>query len=95
MPIVGGGKNNQACQTAITPDGKFLYVPYAAAGTIAMLDTGTNQDVGNQVSVDYPVAIAVAPANTFAYAAGLTSSGNSEEGAVYVINVSAEAALSE
>jgi YVTN family beta-propeller protein len=90
MPIALGGNNNENGQSAITPDGKFLYVPYAFGNTIAMVDTSTNLPAGNQVSVPAPRAIAVAPANTFAYAVGNGSSGSSEEGEVYVINISPE-----
>ena len=90
MPIVAGGNNNEAGQSAITPDGQFLYVPYPNGNTVAMLDTGTNKAVGNQVSVSNPVAIAVAPTTSFAYAIGDYPTGNSEEGAIYVINISPE-----
>lgn len=86
MPVAGREMN--VGQTAITPDGKFLYQPFAGANTIVMLDTGTNQAVGNQVSVKSPVAIAVASTNTLAYAVGTYPSGNGDEGAVYVIDIS-------
>lgn len=89
MPIAEGGRNNEAAQTAITPDGKFLYVPYPNADTVAMVDTSTNQAAGSQVSVGGPQAIAVAPTNPFAYAIGGVDSGT-EEGLVYVINISPE-----
>jgi YVTN family beta-propeller protein len=82
MPIVEGGNNNYAGQTAITPDGEFLYVPYPDGDTVAMVDTATNKAVGSQVSVNYPIAIAVAPTTSFAYAIG--------NGVIYVINISPE-----
>jgi YVTN family beta-propeller protein len=90
MPIAEGGRNNYAGQPAITPDGEFLYVPYPNASTIAMLDTATNKVVGSQITGNSAIAIAVAPTTPFAYAIGDSSSGNSEEGALYVINISPE-----
>ena len=89
MPITQGGRNNAAGQTAITPDGQFLYVPYAAGNTVAMLNTVTNQAAGNQISINYPEAVAVAPTQPFAYALGAMP-GNGVEYAVYVINISPE-----
>jgi YVTN family beta-propeller protein len=85
MPIVAGGNNNYAGQTAITPDGNYLYVPYPNGNTIAMVDTVTHKPAGSQVTVGYPIAIAVAPTAPFAYALG-----NNGECAIYVINISPE-----
>jgi YVTN family beta-propeller protein len=87
MPIVEGGRNNEAAQTAITPDGKFLYVPYPNADTIAMVDTSTNKAAGNQVSVSNVRAVAVSPTNPVAYAIGGVDSGT-EEGTLSVIDIS-------
>jgi YVTN family beta-propeller protein len=89
MPITQGGRNNAAGQTAITPDGQFLYVPYAVGNTVAMLNTVTNQAAGNQISINYPEAVAVAPTQPFAYTLGAMP-GNGVEYAVYVINISPE-----
>jgi YVTN family beta-propeller protein len=90
MPIVAGGNNNYAGQTAITPDGNFLYVPYPNGNTIAMVDTVTHKPAGSQVSVGSPIAIAVAPTTPFAYAIGNYTSGNNDEAGIYVINISPE-----
>lgn len=89
MPILSGERNNEAGQTAITPDGKFLYVPYPDANTVAMVDTGTNQAAGSQVSVSGVIAIAVAPTAPVAYAIGGVDS-STEEGTVSVIDISPE-----
>jgi DNA-binding beta-propeller fold protein YncE len=75
-------------QSAITPDGLFLYQPYANLNTVVMLDTSTYKPSGNPISVNYPEAIVVAPATSFAYVIGFEPSGDSAEGEVYVINIS-------
>ncbi len=77
-------------KTGVTPDGDFLYEPFPIANTIVMVDTVTRKPAGNQISVGYPEAVTVAPTAAFAYAVGITPSGNGEEGELYVINISPE-----
>lgn len=73
-------------QTAITPDGKFLYVP---VGEVLMMDTVTNKIVGNPINLGVnPPAVTVAPTAPFACAIGLY--GNNDEGELYLIDISPE-----
>lgn len=88
MPVPGP-YNFVGGQPGITSDGNFLYVPFPF-GPIVMVDTVTKKAAGNQISVGDPQAVAVAPTANFAYAVGDTTSGNGEEGELYVINISPE-----
>lgn len=83
--IEPGTKDNDYGQTAITPDGKFLYMPIGASAL--MLDTVTYKIVGNAINLGTQ-AIAVAPTAPFACTIG--SSGNNDEGELYVFDISPE-----
>jgi DNA-binding beta-propeller fold protein YncE len=73
-------------QPAITPDGKFLYVP---VGNVLMMDTVTKEIVGNPINLGViPPAVAVAATAPFACAIGLY--GNNDEGELYLIDISPE-----
>lgn len=83
--IVVRGRFSDYGQTAITPDGKFLYAP---VGELLMLDTVTNKIVDSISLNATPTAVAVAPTAPFACAIGLY--GNNDEGELYVIDISRE-----
>jgi len=70
-------------QPSITPDGNFLYEPISGTNTIVMVDTVTKKAAGNQISVEFPQAVAVAPTATFAYAVGDSTSGSGDEAELY------------
>jgi YVTN family beta-propeller protein len=89
MPVPGAF-NFVGGQPGITPDGNFLYEVFPIVNTIVMVDTATKKAAGNQISVGYPQAVTVAPTAAFAYAVGDVTSGNGQEGELYVINISPE-----
>jgi YVTN family beta-propeller protein len=72
--------------SAITPDGKYLYVPGAE---VLMLNTVTNK-IADRISVGGGVlrSVALAPSAPFACAVGFY--GNNDEGELYVIDISPE-----
>ncbi|MBV8211629.1 MAG: YncE family protein [Verrucomicrobia bacterium] len=65
---VGG---NTGAKSALTPDGKFLYVPVDAAsgpGSVVIISTATGAVIGNPIRVgQQPVAVAISPDGENAY----------------------------
>lgn len=72
--------------SAITPDGKYLYVPGAE---VLMLNTITDK-IADRISVGGGAlrSVAIAPSAPFACAVGVY--GNNDEGELYVIDISPE-----
>jgi YVTN family beta-propeller protein len=73
-------------QDAITPDGKYLYIPFAG-GEVLVLDTTTNARV-DTINAGLGEEVAVAPTAPFACTIGI--SGDNDEGELYVIDISSE-----
>ena len=55
---------------AITPNGKFAYVTNSGAGTVSVIATASNTEVGDPILVgDLPLGVAITPNGKFAYVA--------------------------
>jgi DNA-binding beta-propeller fold protein YncE len=56
-------------QSAITPDGKYLYTPVEDPGGVVMISTATDSIVGNPINNNFgnPTQIAIARNGTRAY----------------------------
>lgn len=82
-------RGTASSQDAITPDGKYLYIPFTEVpgGEVLVLDTATNATV-DTISVGLGEEVAVAPTAPFACTIGI--SGNNDEGELYVIDISSE-----
>ena len=79
-----GGQNNRqfGLQSAITPDGKYLYAPCEDVYTVVVISTQTNAVVGTPISVGgVPTLVAIADNGKHAYVV------NSFDNSVSVISI--------
>jgi DNA-binding beta-propeller fold protein YncE len=69
---------------AVTPDGKYLYLPAGFTETVVMIDLVTNKYVESFQAGSEPTAVAIAPNGKYAYVAD----GSEDASAVTVVDIS-------
>jgi YVTN family beta-propeller protein len=84
--LLPGANSPGGGQSAIMPDGRYLYVPH---GQVMMIDTVSDRIVGPPISVgNEPFFVAIAPNGKTAYSVNAGGSGNGTTGTVSVIDIS-------
>jgi YVTN family beta-propeller protein len=84
--LLPGANSPGGGQSAITPDGRYLYFPH---GQVIMIDTVSDRIVGPPISVgSEPFSVAIAPNGKTAYSVNAGGSGTGGTGTVSVIDIS-------
>ena len=68
---------------ALSPDGRFLYLPERSSGSIVVIDTSTNAVIATVADDPKPRDITVSPDGQFAYV-------SHSQGSISVIDLSAQ-----